>query len=95
MCRITLDEPDLLRIEGDLDEISVPALRSALETYGGVPELTVDLSDASYLCSQAVSVLVGAVRGAEAGGRRLVVAAESGSIAQRVLQILVIPHVAT
>lgn len=94
-CRISVDAPDTLRVEGDLDEMAVPALRSALETHGGVAELTVELSDASYLCSLAVSVLVGAMRGAEAAGRRLVVAAEAGSVAQRVLAILVIPHEAT
>lgn len=94
-CRIEPDGPDRLRVEGDLDELGVPALRSALEIHGVAVELTVDLSDASYVCSQAVSVLVGAMRGAEAAGRRLVVAARSGSIAQRVLQVLVIPHEAT
>lgn len=94
-CRIEPDGADRLRVEGDLDELGVPALRSALEIHGAAAELTVDLSDASYVCSQAVSVLVGAMRGAEGAGRSLVVAARSGSIAQRVLQVLVIPHEAT
>ncbi|MEI5675334.1 MULTISPECIES: STAS domain-containing protein [Nocardioides] len=91
-CRIESDGPGRLRVEGDLDELGVPALRSALETHGGVPALVVDLSDASYLCSQAVSVLVGAIRGSEAMGRSLTLEALDGSIAHRVLQVLAIPH---
>jgi len=82
-------------VEGDLDELGVPALRSALETHGGAAELVVDLSAASYVCSLAVSVLVGATRGSRAMGRTLTLEAEDGSIAQRVLHVLGIPHDAT
>lgn len=91
-CRIEPDGPGRLGVQGDLDELAVPALRSALENHGGVATLTIDLSGASYLCSAAVSVLVGAQRGASAMGRRLDLYAEEGSIAQRVLHVLGIPH---
>jgi anti-anti-sigma regulatory factor len=93
--RIALEEPGLLVVTGDLDDLAVPALRSALETHGGAAELTVDLGDASYVCSQAVSVLVGATRGAHAMGRTLRLTAPTGSIAERVLAVLGIPHDAT
>lgn len=91
-CRIEPDGPGRLGVQGDLDELAVPALRSALENHAGVAALTVDLSGASYVCSAAVSALVGAQRGAAAMGRRLELYAEEGSIAQRVLQVLGIPH---
>lgn len=93
--RIVLEAPGLLVVAGDLDDLAVPALRSALETHGGAPSLTVDLGAASYLCSQAVSVLVGATRGAAAMGRSLTLRATTGSIAQRVLEVLGIPHEGT
>lgn len=93
--RIALEEPGLLVVAGDLDDLAVPALRSALETHGAAAQLTVDLGDASYVCSQAVSVLVGTARSAEAMGRTLRLTAPTGSIAQRVLAVLGIPHEAT
>jgi anti-anti-sigma regulatory factor len=91
-CRIEPDGAGRLVVQGDLDEVAVPALRSALELHGRVATLSIDLSGASYLCSLAVSVLVGAQRGAAAMGRSLELYAEEGSIAQRVLHVLGIPH---
>lgn len=91
-CRIEPDGAGRLVVQGDLDEVAVPALRSALENHGAATVLTIDLSGASYLCSAAVSVLVGAQRGASAMGRSLELYAEQGSIAQRVLHVLGIPH---
>lgn len=93
--RIALEEPGVLVVAGDLDDLAVPALRSALEIHGSADRLTVDLGAATYVCSQAVSVLVGATRGAQAMGRTLRITAPAGSIAQRVLAVLGIPHDAT
>ncbi len=89
---VRMDSPHLMRITGDLDQAAVPALHSALETYGAADPLTIDLSETSYLCSLAVSALVGAMRAAEATGRRLRLQARAGAPAQQVLQVLVIPH---
>jgi VCBS repeat-containing protein len=93
--RITHDEPGRLVVTGELDELGVPALRSALETHGALPDLTVDLTGTTYVCSQAVSVLVAQLRASDAMDRTFTIAADTGSIAQRVLQVLGIPHDAT
>ncbi|NPC98148.1 STAS domain-containing protein [Nocardioides sp. zg-DK7169] len=86
---------EVLRIGGDVDDLAVPALRSALETYGHLDPLVVELSDAHYLSSLAVSQLVGAMRASEGAGRSFTICAEEGSAAQMVLAVLVIPHTPT
>ena len=82
----------VLHIGGDVDDLAVPALRSALELYGHLDPLVVELSDASFLTSLAVSQLVGAMRASEGAGRGFTICAEEGSPAQIVLSVLVIPH---
>ncbi|WP_166135442.1 STAS domain-containing protein [Nocardioides ochotonae] len=90
-CEIHRDG-EALRIGGDVDDLAVPALRSALELYGHLDPLVIDLSDAHYLSSLAVSQLVGAMRASEGAGRSFTICAEEGSAAQMVLAVLVIPH---
>lgn len=90
-CEIQRDG-DVLRIGGDVDDLAVPALRSALELHGHLDPLVIELSDATFLSSLAVSQLVGAMRASEGAGRSFTICAEKGSPAQMVLAILVIPH---
>ncbi|MQW77557.1 hypothetical protein GHK92_16925 [Nocardioides sp. dk4132] len=90
-CEIQRDG-GVLRIRGDVDDLAVPALRSALELYGHLDPLVIELSDATFLSSLAVSQLVGAMRASEGAGRSFTICADKGSPAQMVLAILVIPH---
>ncbi len=93
-CEIHRDG-EVLRIGGDVDDLAVPALRSALELHGHLDPLVIELSDATFLSSLAVSQLVGAMRASEGAGRSFTICAEAGSPAQVVLSVLVIPHTPT
>ena len=86
--------PGLLTVSGSVDEYAVIALRNALreQTNDYSTSLTVDLTDADYLPSVAVSVLVAAMRSAEQNGTSVSLVAASGTIAQRVLMVCALPY---
>lgn len=86
--------PGLLAVSGSVDEYAVIALRNALREQTGeyTTSLSVDLTDADYLPSVAVSVLVSAMRSAEQNGVELSLIAAPGTIAQRVLMVCALPY---
>jgi len=86
--------PGLLTVSGSVDEYAVLALRNALREHSDDHRnsLAVDLSDADYLPSVAVSVLVTAMRAVEENGGELTLVAKDGSIAQRVLLVCALPY---
>lgn len=86
--------PGLLTVSGSVDEYAVIALRNALREQTGehTAALTVDLTDADYLPSVAVSVLVAAMRSNEQNGVDLTLVAAPGTIAQRVLMVCALPY---
>lgn len=86
--------PGVLTVSGSVDEYAVIALRNALREHSDDhrSSLTVDLSDADYLPSVAVSVLVTAMRAAEENGAELTLVARNGTIAQRVLLVCALPY---
>lgn len=85
---------DVLTIAGEIDELSGPALRSAIETHTDSYQrgLTVDLSPVTFLPSLGVGVLAVAMRKARDSGHEIVLRAVEGSISQRVLAICNLPH---
>lgn len=86
--------PGVLTVSGSVDEYAVLALRNALRehTDDHTKPLAVDLTDADYLPSVAVSVLVTAMRAAEDNGVELTLVAKNGTIAQRVLMVCALPY---
>ncbi|WP_227465475.1 STAS domain-containing protein [Nocardioides dongkuii] len=86
--------PGLLSVSGSVDEYAVIALRNALreQTDEYTASLAIDLSDADYLPSVAVSVLVSAMRATEQNGAELALVAAQGTIAQRVLMVCALPY---
>ncbi len=86
--------PGVLTVSGSVDEYAVIALRNTLreQSEDYTAPLAVDLSDADYLPSVAVSVLVTAIRSAEEAGGKVTLVAKAGSIAQRVLLVCALPY---
>ena len=86
--------PGLLTVSGSVDEYAVMALRNALreQSQEYTTSLSVDLTDADYLPSVAVSVLVAAMRSCEQQGAELSLVAAPGTIAQRVLMVCALPY---
>ncbi len=84
----------VLTVSGSVDEYAVIALRNAIRehTEDYTTPLHIDLSDADYLPSVAVSVLVTALRSAEQNGTTITLVAEPGTIAQRVLLVCALPY---
>lgn len=89
-----IPSPGLLTVSGSVDEYAVIALRNALreQTQDYAASLSVDLTDADYLPSVAVSVLVAAMRSCEQHGAALSLVAAPGTIAQRVLMVCALPY---
>ena len=86
--------PGVLTVSGSVDEYAVIALRNALRDRSDdyKTSLSVDLTDADYLPSVAVSVLVAAIRFTEQNGAELSLVAARGTIAQRVLMVCALPY---
>ncbi|WP_122818092.1 STAS domain-containing protein [Nocardioides pantholopis] len=86
--------PGVLKVSGSVDEYAVIALRNALreQTQDYTRSLAVELSDADYLPSVAVSVLVTAIRSAGQNGVTVSLVARTGTIAQRVLLVCALPY---
>ncbi|WP_244929132.1 STAS domain-containing protein [Nocardioides sp. W7] len=86
--------PGLLTVSGSVDEYAVIALRNVLREQSAeyTSSLAVDLTDADYLPSVAVSVLVAAMRSCEQHGAELTLVATPGTIAQRVLMVCALPY---
>lgn len=92
---LTFDEGSgVLRVSGDVDEVSAVDLRRALATHSGDPSqgLVVDLSAVTLLPSLAVGVLAKARENALATGVSFEMVAADGSVAQRVLGVCAMPY---
>lgn len=63
----------VVRVEGEVDLATVPAVASALEQAlsGGSDAVVVDMSAVGFLCSKGVSLLIDAEERAERNGVRL------------------------
>lgn len=91
----TFDEATgVLRVSGEIDEVSAVDLRSALAKHTGDSSqgLVVDLSAVTFLPSLAVGVLANAREKALAAGVPFEMVASDGSIAQRVLAVCALPY---
>jgi anti-anti-sigma factor len=78
----------VIRLDGELDEVVVPALADRLAALDhDDSRLVLDLTDVRYLGSAGVRALVELAEGLSAQSRRLVVAAPPGTIARRVLDL--------
>jgi anti-anti-sigma factor len=88
------EENQTLHVSGEVDELSGPALREALDknSAGYTQRLVVDLGDVDFLPSAGVGVLAVAMRNAEEHGGRIELVAPKGTIAQQVLNICGLPH---
>ena len=84
----------VLSVAGDVDEISGPTLREAVNEYsaGFSRDLDGDLSDVTFLPSLAIGVLAVAMKSARENGTSFELVASEGSLAQRVLTICALPH---
>ena len=83
-----------LRVSGEVDELSGPAFRAAIEQYSEdyAKDLVVDLDDVDFLPSLGVGVLAVALRTAAERGSHIDLVAAKGTIAQQVLNICGLPH---
>jgi anti-sigma B factor antagonist len=72
-------ERAVVAVRGEIDLLAAPALRAALldAAQSGVPDVALDLADASFIDSTGLSVIVQAWRRLDAEGRRLRIAAAS------------------
>lgn len=76
----------VLRVEGELDMATAPALEDALAQAGFAERLVVDLTTCTFVDSSAVRVLVSSARdSAAAGGTLALVVTDPGIL--RVLEI--------
>ena len=76
-------------VEGEVDVSNADELRNAVDAalVLDAPEVTVDLSQVSYIDSTGIGVLVGAAHRAADAGKKLVVASPQKNVA-RVLGLL-------
>lgn len=91
----SLDEGSrTLHVSGEVDELSGPALREALQQHSAEysKDLVVNLDDVDFLPSLGVGVLAVALRTATERGSALELVAAKGTIAQQVLNICGLPH---
>lgn len=86
--------PRVLVLSGDLDESTTVELRELVQTLtsGLVSGLTLDLSEVTFLPSMAVGVLATSQAGARRNGADLVLVAQDGTVAQRVLRVCGLPY---
>jgi len=76
----------VVRVEGELDMATAPALEEALVETGFSERVVIDLTGCTFLDSSAVRLLVASVRDSEAAGGQLeLVAPEPGVL--KVLEI--------
>jgi anti-anti-sigma factor len=82
-------ESSTLVVLGCIDELHVDAFRERLRAATGDyhRDLVIDLSEAEFIPSVAVGVMVGATKACRANGATLRLDARSGTIARRVLDI--------
>ena len=83
-----------LVLTGELDELAVDRLEADLREHSRQfrSSLVLDLSEVTYLCSHAVSVLVTSTKKLRANDAELHLVAVGRGAAQQVLQICGIPH---
>jgi anti-anti-sigma factor len=86
--------PRTLLVSGQVDEVSAPAFRDALDEHseGFSRDLVVDVSDVDFLPSLGVAVLAVALRTARERGSVVELVATKGTIAEHVLEICGLPH---
>ena len=84
----------VLALHGEVDEAAAVELRDLLRSITAdlAGELRIDLADVDFLPSVAIGVLAAAQGAAAKRGASIVLAAASGTIAQRVLTICGLPH---
>ncbi len=81
-------------VSGVIDETSTDALREAIRdcSAGYTEDLTIDLSDVDFLPSDGVGALAGVMKQAEEHGHSIELTVCQGSIIERVLTIVGLPH---
>jgi anti-anti-sigma factor len=86
-------ESSTLMVLGCVDELHVDAFREAVReaSLDHHRDLVVDLTEAEFIPSIAIGVLVGATKACRANGATLRLEARSGTIARRVLDICGMP----
>jgi anti-anti-sigma factor len=86
-------EKSMVTVSGSIDQVSADQFRVELmrSARGGMSDLTIDLSQVTYLGSAGVQVLH-EVRALNGGALKLV--APPGSVAQHVLELVRLPYVA-
>jgi anti-anti-sigma factor len=77
----------VLRVRGELDLSTAPALCGTVEHTAGNRRVLIDLSELSFCDSTGLRALVGAVREIEINGGRAALAVPPGSAMDRVLQL--------
>jgi anti-anti-sigma factor len=72
----------VVRLHGDLDRVTVDALRELLEGVcaGSKPRVVVDLSDVGFVDVQSLSVILGTADGLREADRQLLVEGASNSV---------------
>jgi anti-anti-sigma factor len=83
-----------LVVRGDIDDYGIISLRNLLAEHATAPGgvLEVDLNGVDYLPSVAVGVLTRAMAAARHAGGDLVLVADRGTVAQRVLHLCALPY---
>ena len=88
-------DADIVMVGGDIDLHSAPELREQLERVAndkGASRIVVDLSEATFLDSMALGVLLAAKRSAEARGKQFVIVAATAEI-RRIFDITMLDSV--
>ncbi len=92
---VQVDGPDhVVRLAGELDLSSAPALRACLSALADSPHLVVDLTDLSSMSSSGISVLIGAYKQRAIRDRTISLRNPRGTVA-RVLALTGVDQVLT
>jgi|HubBroStandDraft_1064217.scaffolds.fasta_scaffold1090534_1 anti-sigma B factor antagonist len=92
---IHVDGPDrCVRLAGELDLSSAPALSSCLSDLAEAGHIAVDLTDLSFMSSSGISVLIGAYKQRVTSGRTISLRNPQGTVA-RVLMLTGVDQVLT
>ncbi len=88
------DATSVLTLTGDIDEGAGVALRDAIvaRTENFTRSISIELSQVDYFPSLAVGVVANALSRAHQAGTEIVLVAEQGTVAQRVLTVCGLEH---
>jgi anti-anti-sigma factor len=83
-----------LYVSGVADEVAADRLREAIAeaSQDYTQKLTLDLAECDFLPSISIGVIVGAMHNATEHGSEIALVAAPGTIAERVLTIVGLPH---